>query len=80
MKLGRDLDGPDLGTFEALETLTLGIRGKWALWRALSRIRELDSRVPEVDFNSLAMRAEDQFTKTEQQRLMLVDIAFRPAT
>ena len=80
LKLGRNLDGLGLGTFEALETLTLGIRGKLALWRALFRIRELDSRVPALDFNSLVERAEDQYTRTEQQRLMLVDIAFRSAS
>lgn len=28
--------GEELGTFEALEFLVLGIHGKWALWRALS--------------------------------------------
>ena len=80
LKLGRDLDGLGLGTFEALETLSLGIRGKSALWRALSRIRELDSRVPALDFTGLAERAKDQHRRTEQQRLLLVDIAFRPVT
>ena len=34
-KLHRDDSGVGLGTFEALEVLTLGIRGKLALWQAL---------------------------------------------
>src|SRR5277367_6438572 len=57
-KLQRDASGGGLGTFEALETLTLDIRGKLALWRALPAILEVDRRVPEYDYPALAARAE----------------------
>ena len=80
LKLRRTGEGVGLGTFETLETLTLGIRGKWALWRALSQIREVDNRVPGLDYNSLVERAEDQYNRTEEQRLMLVNVAFHPST
>ena len=33
LKLRRDDSGGGIGTFEALETLMLGIRGKFALWQ-----------------------------------------------
>ncbi|MCU1335648.1 MAG: hypothetical protein JWO19_1229 [Bryobacterales bacterium] len=78
LKLRRDDHGVGIGTFEALETLTLGIRGKWALWRALSRIAQLDARIPAVDFDALCARADDQYTRAEQQRLGLVNVTFSP--
>jgi hypothetical protein len=77
-KLHRDDSGAGLGTFEALEVLTLGIRGKLALWRALPAIRRLDTRIPAYDFGQLALRAEDQFTRTEEQRLNVVSLVFPP--
>ncbi len=76
-KLQRDDRGGGLGTFEALETLALGLRGKLALWRALPLIREGDPRVPPLDFGHLAVRADEQFTRVEQQRLRLVHDTFR---
>src|SRR5271154_5152004 len=66
-KLQRDASG-GLGTFEALETLTLGIRGKLALWRALPLVLKVDTRVPEYDYVALAARAEDQFARVDERR------------
>src|SRR4051812_18901550 len=40
IKLRRDESGTGLGTFEALEALGLGIRGKLALWCALPFLRQ----------------------------------------
>src|SRR5947209_92734 len=57
LKLHRDGADGGLGTFEALETLSLGIQGKMALWRALTLIREIDSRIPADDFGHLTARA-----------------------
>ena len=48
LKLGRHVAG-DLGTFEALETLALGIVGKLALWRALVLVAPSDPRLVGVD-------------------------------
>lgn len=80
IKLERDNSGGGLGTFEALETLTLGIRGKLALWKALQVIGEVDVRVPDLDFQGLAARAEDQFARVEVQRLLLARVTFTPST
>jgi hypothetical protein len=77
-KMRRDDSGGRLGTFEALEALSLGIRGKLALWRALPVIREVDQRVPAEDFGRLAVRADGQFGSVEAQRLQLIHLAFRP--
>jgi hypothetical protein len=79
-KLQRDDSGGGLGTFEALETLTLGIRGKLALWKVLELICEVDPRVPNLDFQALAARAEDQFARVEDQRMLLARITFTPST
>jgi len=75
-KLQRDDSEVGLGTFEALETLTLGIKGKQALWRALSTIRAVDPRVPEYDYDELAARADDQFAQVEAKRLDLARTTF----
>jgi len=76
IKLQRDHEGGGIGTFEALETLALGIRGKWSLWQALSRIRSFDSRIPNKNFAELAERADDQYARVEQQRLGLISSTF----
>jgi hypothetical protein len=76
VKLRQDGPAAGLGTFEALEALTLGIRGKLALWRCLPLIRDGDARVPPLDFDALADRAEKQFAATEHQRLSLVPVTF----
>ncbi len=78
-KLQRDDSRGGLGTFEALETLTLGIRGKRALWKVLPKIREVDQRIPDLDFEHLRVRADDQFSLVEDQRLKLAPFTFFPA-
>jgi hypothetical protein len=79
LKLRGDESSGGIGTFEALETLTLGILGKLALWHVLPLIRDVDPRVPEIDFEKLAERAEEQYAWVEAQRLHLARTAFRPA-
>ncbi len=76
-KLHRDKAGAGLGTFEAVEVLALGIRGKLALWQGLPAIRELDTRIPAFDFGQLASRAEDQFARVDAQRLNLIGSVFQ---
>lgn len=76
-KLRRDDDkNGSLGSFESLETLSLGIRGKEALWKALARIRQFDATVPPLDFDELIARAQDQFRRVEERRLNLVPATF----
>jgi hypothetical protein len=62
-------DEADLGTFEALELLGLGIHGKRAMWRALNEIAASDGRLSEFDFQMLAERAERQGLEVERLRL-----------
>lgn len=71
LKLGKDTGG-ELGTFEALEALSLGILGKRALWRALATQRE---RFSELDFEQLASRAQGQYDRVEERRLELARTA-----
>ncbi|HEY3826216.1 MAG TPA: hypothetical protein VGL82_16735 [Bryobacteraceae bacterium] len=75
LKLRHD-DPEGLGAFEALEALSLGILGKRALWVALRRIAEVDSRVKRPDFEVLARGAEDQFNRVEEFRLRLAPVTF----
>jgi hypothetical protein len=77
-KLLRDDSGGGIGTFEALETLALGIRGKYELWQVLPVICEMDERVPAQDFENLTARALDQYKLVEQHRLQMARTTFRP--
>ena len=70
----------DLGTFEALEALGLGLLGKRALWRALSLLAPSDSRVSGPDYASLIARAEDQHARVEERRLQFASRSLQPAS
>jgi hypothetical protein len=76
LKLGRQTAGT-LGTFQALETLPLGVLGKLALWRALMEVAPSDARLSGVDFQALAERAQAQHARVEWQRLALARTALR---
>jgi hypothetical protein len=59
-----------LALLEALETLTLGILGKRALWRALAMVRSRsDAPLARLDLEHLERRAETQYAQAEAQRL-----------
>jgi hypothetical protein len=58
-----------LGTFEALETLSLGLLGKGALWKALSVICKVDERVCGFAYDQLHARAHHQHDQVEKYRL-----------
>lgn len=76
-KLGSET--PDgLGTFEALETLSLGILGKRSLWRTLKTIAPFDARLAEWNMDSLIQSAEDQYARVEQCRLRTIELTFGP--
>ena len=77
LKLTRGLAG-DLGSFEALEFLALGILGKLALWEALAELAPTDIRLYGLDFGRLAERARKQHEETEMQRLKTARTAFPP--
>ena len=59
----------DLGTFETLETLALGIFGKEKLWRVLQACAATDPRLAGFDFASLTARAQKQHEAVESVRL-----------
>jgi hypothetical protein len=70
--------GDALGVFEALETLSLGILGKRALWRALASIATADKRLQGVEYEPLIARAESQFDQVESRRLEAAAVALCP--
>jgi hypothetical protein len=49
-----------LSRFVELETLCMGIEGKKVLWSTLRDLAGLAARLPEIDFDELIRRAEDQ--------------------
>jgi hypothetical protein len=77
LKLRMDEDG-NLGVFEALEMLSLGIMGKLALWRALVTIAPSDDRLQGIDFGVLITQAQTQFNQVEARRLEAAVAALRP--
>jgi hypothetical protein len=58
-----------LGYFEELETLSLGVEGKQALWTALQRSHHDDPRLTAFDLAMLAERARSQRRRLEDLRL-----------
>ena len=76
LKLGQG-SGEDFGTFEALEFLALGVRGKMGMWQALDVVEASDTRLAGYDFKQLAASADSQYQKVEQQRLRFARLAFR---
>ncbi|HTB10987.1 MAG TPA: hypothetical protein VK752_05425 [Bryobacteraceae bacterium] len=77
MKLSHG-DPHGLGTFEALETLALGILGKLSLWEALLVIAESDDRVAGENYIQLAARAWEQHARVEAYRLRIARETFSP--
>jgi hypothetical protein len=63
------------GRFADLETLSLGVEGKLALWEALHRAYGDDARLRGVDLDALSARARSQRERIEQQRLDAADEA-----
>jgi hypothetical protein len=58
-----------LGVFEALETLSLGILGKLALWRMLSELSTTNLFLKDIELQELISRAELQHDEVEAYRL-----------
>jgi hypothetical protein len=79
LKLRGDASGPGIGTFEAFETLALGILGKLSLWLVLPVIAETEPRVGGLDYDRLAARAREQHARVEQHRLQIARATFKGA-
>ena len=74
LKLNGQLRGySPLSRVLELESLTVGIAGKEALWRALQRVGAVDT----VDLERLIERARRQRAEAEEQRVAALDEAFR---
>jgi hypothetical protein len=66
LRLSNDVD---LGEFELLEVLSLGVLGKLKLWTALGAIAPNDARLGGVDFWTLIERAQTQHDELESLRI-----------
>ncbi len=60
-----------------LETLSLGIAGKIALWEALRIVPEMAEH-PDIDLAALAERAHDQRARVEAERMACARAALAP--
>lgn len=65
---GSDL--PDeLARMEVLETLSVALQGKLALWRTLRAVADRHPALRELDLDRLERRGTDQFNRVEELRL-----------
>jgi len=60
---------PELGTFMALETLLLGVRGKACMWTALRHVVDRHPAIASVNLEELIDRARTQEDALEHARL-----------
>ena len=67
----------ELGTFMALEALTLGVEGKASLWRALIAVADRYPALGTVDLTGLLERAETQHATLEDERVAAATLALR---
>ena len=73
-------DNPARGTLDrlqALEMLALGILGKRALWRALGQLQHFPG-VQQLDLVRLEQRAQDQYERVEDRRVLAARRALSP--
>jgi hypothetical protein len=76
VKLGGPNEGTPLARLEMLETLSLGIQGKLALWRVLRLVAPRYPELAGVDLDGLEHRAAEQYNMTETRRLEAAQEAF----
>jgi hypothetical protein len=69
VKLGGTDEPAELSRLEVLETLTTGIHGKRALWRALRLVAPRYEELRGLDFDLLERRAIEQHDVVEEMRL-----------
>ena len=74
---GRPFSYTPLTRLLELESLTIGITGKRALWRALEGTGVHETELGPVDFAALGQRAEEQLRTVESLRLAAARLAFR---
>lgn len=64
-----DAMGGRVKSFEALETLALGIQGKLALWVALEAVRDRITELQAIDLPRLQRQSRDQHARVEARRV-----------
>jgi hypothetical protein len=70
LKLNGQLRGySPLSRLLELETLSVGVAGKVALWQSLQSVPALGARLPDYDLDQLAERARRQRAEIEEHRL-----------
>lgn len=74
---GRLRGEPAMQRLHELETLSLGIAGKLALWEALRLVPEVTSR---IDVDELVDRARSQRERVEAERMQFARAALAPAS
>ena len=62
----------ELGVYEAVEVLSLGVLGKKSLWKALSKLA-----VTSLPLDELIVEADNQFLLLENERLRFAQAIFR---
>jgi hypothetical protein len=67
---------PELGTFMALETLTLGVEGKACLWKALKEVARQYQPLGSLNLDDLIERARGQHDALERERIAASGRAF----
>ena len=60
---------PELGTFMALETLALGVRGKACMWKTLKQVAGQHPAIASMNLDELIDRARTQEDALERERL-----------
>ena len=66
---GRLASYSPLSRFEELEFLVMGIQGKKQLWATLRDLAGLGTSLPDIDFDALIERAEQQLQTLEPHRV-----------
>ncbi len=69
--------GKDLGTFMAVETLTLGVEGKRSLWITLKAVADRYPQLASVDLDGLIERAQSQHDQLERERVAAAERALQ---
>jgi hypothetical protein len=64
---GESSGEPELGIFMALESLTLGVTGKLALWKALMEVADQYEPLAALNLDQLAERARSQLGALERE-------------
>jgi hypothetical protein len=76
---GRVLSPSPLSRVIEYEGMIMGVTGKLQLWRSLSQLTELDSRLDAAQLRLLIERAEDQRRRLEELHATAARFAFEPA-